>query len=42
MVHTGGEGGINGGIGATPDGSAVHVTFYVAGPDLADNPYQVE
>jgi uncharacterized protein len=26
--------GIDGGIGATPDGSAGHVTFYVAVPDL--------
>jgi uncharacterized protein len=35
MAHPGGgEGGINGGIGATPDGSAGHVTFYVAVPDL--------
>ena len=34
MVHSGGEGGINGGIGATPDGSAGRATFYVAGPDL--------
>jgi predicted enzyme related to lactoylglutathione lyase len=34
MALPGGEGGINGGIGATPDGSAGHVTFYVEVPDL--------
>ena len=35
MVHPGGEGGgINGGIGQAMDGSAGHVTFYVAVPDL--------
>ncbi len=34
MALPGSEGGINGGIGATPDGSAGHVTFYVAVPDL--------
>ncbi len=30
----GGDSGINGGIGATMDGSAGHVTFYVEVPDL--------
>jgi predicted enzyme related to lactoylglutathione lyase len=34
MAHPGGEGGINGGIGEAMDGSAGHVTFYVAVPDL--------
>jgi uncharacterized protein len=34
IAHPGGEGGINGGIGATMDGGAGHVTFYVAVPDL--------
>ena len=34
MAHPGGEGGINGGIGAAMDGGVGHVTFYVAVPDL--------
>jgi uncharacterized protein len=34
MAHPGGEGGINGGIGAAMEGGAGHVTFYVAVPDL--------
>jgi predicted enzyme related to lactoylglutathione lyase len=34
MAYPGGEGGINGGIGQAMDGSAGHVTFYVAVPDL--------
>ena len=34
MAHPGGGVGINGGIGATPDGSAGHVPFYVEVPDL--------
>ena len=34
MAHPGGEGGINGGIGEAMGGSAGHVTFYVAVPDL--------
>jgi predicted enzyme related to lactoylglutathione lyase len=34
IAHPGGEGGINGGIGATMDGGAGHVTFYVAVSDL--------
>jgi predicted enzyme related to lactoylglutathione lyase len=34
MALPGGDGGINGGIGATMDGSAGHVTFYVEVPDL--------
>jgi predicted enzyme related to lactoylglutathione lyase len=33
MARPGGE-GINGGIGATPDGSSGHVTFYVEVEDL--------
>lgn len=32
MVHT--EGGINGGVGAAPEGSPGHVTFYVETDDL--------
>lgn len=35
MVSTGAEGGTAGGIGATPDGSDGHVTFYVEVDDLA-------
>jgi hypothetical protein len=42
MVSTGGEGEIAGGIGATPDGSEGHVTFYVAVDDLAAALEQVE
>ena len=34
MVSTGVEGGIAGGVGAPPDGSAGHVTFYVRVPDI--------
>jgi uncharacterized protein len=35
MAHPGGEGGINGGIGAAMgEGGAGHVTFYVEVPDL--------
>jgi predicted enzyme related to lactoylglutathione lyase len=35
MAYPGGEGGINGGIGAAMEGGgAGHVTFYVAVPDL--------
>jgi predicted enzyme related to lactoylglutathione lyase len=34
MAYPGGDGGIDGGIGAAPDGSEGHVTFYVAVPDL--------
>ena len=34
MAHPGGEGGINGGIGAAMNGGAGHVTFYVAVPEL--------
>lgn len=34
MVHPGGPGGINGGVGAAPDGGAGHVTFYVESEDL--------
>lgn len=42
MVATGVEGGIAGGVGATPDGGAGHVTFYVAVDDLAAALAQVE
>jgi uncharacterized protein len=35
MVSTGVEGGIAGGVGAAPDGSEGHVTFYVEVADLA-------
>src|SRR6478609_5157992 len=42
MVATGVEGGIAGGIGAPPDGSAGHVTFYVAVDDLAAALQQIE
>jgi predicted enzyme related to lactoylglutathione lyase len=34
MAHPGGDGGIDGGIGAAMDGGAGHVTFYVEVPDL--------
>src|SRR3712207_5983915 len=34
MVQPGGEGSINGGIGAAMGDGAGHVTFYVAVPDL--------
>ena len=34
MAHPGGDGGINGGIGAAMDDGTGHVTFYVAVPDL--------
>jgi predicted enzyme related to lactoylglutathione lyase len=42
MVSTGTEGGIAGGIGAPPDGSDGHVTFYVEVDDLAAALQQVE
>jgi hypothetical protein len=35
MVETGGEGGINGGIGETPEGAPGGVTFYVNSDDVA-------
>jgi uncharacterized protein len=35
MVETGGEGGINGGIGETPEGAPGGVTFYVGSDDVA-------
>jgi predicted enzyme related to lactoylglutathione lyase len=35
MVAPGAEGGIPGGIGATPDGSEGHVTFYAAVDDVS-------
>jgi predicted enzyme related to lactoylglutathione lyase len=34
VTHPGDEGGISGGIGQAMDGSAGHVTFYVAVPDM--------
>jgi uncharacterized protein len=42
MVSTGGDGGIAGGVGATPDGGAGHVTFYVQVDDLAGALEQIE
>jgi hypothetical protein len=42
MVSTGVEGNIAGGVGATPDGSEGHVTFYVEVPDLAAALEQIE
>jgi predicted enzyme related to lactoylglutathione lyase len=42
MVSTGIEGGIPGGVGATPDGGAGHVTFYVQVSDLAVALEQIE
>jgi predicted enzyme related to lactoylglutathione lyase len=35
MVETGGDGGINGGIGTTPQGAPGGVTFYVHSDDVA-------
>ena len=35
MVETGGDGGINGGIGATPEGAPGGATFYVGSDDVA-------
>ena len=35
MVETGGDGGINGGIGTTPPGAPGGVTFYVDSDDVA-------
>lgn len=35
MVNTGGEGAIQGGVGAAPGGGAGHVTFYVQVDDPA-------
>jgi uncharacterized protein len=34
MAYTGGEGGIDGGVGAAPDGEATRVTVYVQVEDL--------
>jgi uncharacterized protein len=42
MVSTGVEGGTPGGVGATPDGSEGHVTFYVEVGDLASALEQIE
>jgi predicted enzyme related to lactoylglutathione lyase len=42
MVSTKIEGGIPGGVGATPDGSEGHVTFYVGVDDLAAALEQIE
>ena len=42
MVSTGAEGGIAGGVGAPPDASAGHVTFYVEVDDLAKALEQIE
>ncbi len=35
MAHPNAAGGINGGVGAAPNGGPGHVTFYVEVPDLA-------
>jgi len=35
MVHPGADGGIDGGVGAAPEGSSGHVTFYVEVEDPA-------
>ncbi|MBV9454725.1 MAG: VOC family protein [Rubrobacter sp.] len=42
MVYPGGNVGINGGIGATPDGGEGHVTFYVEVPDLEASLSKIE
>ena len=42
MVSTGEDGGIAGGVGATPEGGAGHVTFYVQVDDLAGALEQIE
>jgi predicted enzyme related to lactoylglutathione lyase len=42
MVETEGEGGINGGIGGTPDGAPGGVVFYVQSDDVADSLKQAE
>jgi predicted enzyme related to lactoylglutathione lyase len=42
MVSTGVAGGIAGGVGAPPDASAGHVTFYVEVDDLAKALEQIE
>ena len=42
MVSTGVDGGIAGGVGSPPDGSAGHVTFYVQVDDLAAALRQIE
>jgi uncharacterized protein len=42
MVSTGVDGAIPGGVGAAPDGSPGHVTFYVSVSDLAAALEQIE
>ena len=42
MVHPGGEGGIDGGIGTSPEPNHSHVTFYVQADDLAASLSTVE
>lgn len=42
MVSTGAEDAVAGGVGATPDGSDGHVTFYVQVDDLAAALTQIE
>jgi hypothetical protein len=42
MVSTGVDGAVAGGVGATPDGSDGHVTFYVEVDDLATALERVE
>ena len=34
LVHPGGEGGIDGGVGSGMEGDSGHVTFYIEVPDL--------
>jgi len=42
LVETGGEGGINGGIGQAQEGAPPYVTFYVQVPDLQAHLDKVE
>jgi predicted enzyme related to lactoylglutathione lyase len=42
MVETGGDSGINGGIGTTPEGAPGGVTFYVHSDDVAGSLKQAE
>jgi predicted enzyme related to lactoylglutathione lyase len=42
MVSTGGDDDVAGGVGATPDGSDGHVTFYVEVDDLGGALQQIE
>jgi predicted enzyme related to lactoylglutathione lyase len=42
MVETGGDGGINGGIGTTPEGAPGGATFYVGSDDVAGSLQRAE